>query len=500
VTTAAFTPSPTYTIAGTGPYSITHPYSDGDEILVEVWAGAVKTDLVKDVDYTVSPDAGGSTTTGDITLSAGAATTHAGSTLVPRRKTVTAQGWLGLTGPREKGLEAQLDRNVMSSQDTQEGMDRSIKVVSGAISALPGVDARKGKALRFDEITGDVGVTSEDPDKILALAQLAASDAAADAVSTASDRAQTGLDVGLSSAAATKASDWAEEVEGTEVEIGQYSALHHAAKAAESAASITPYTHPNHTGDVTSAGDGGQTIAARAVTFAKMQAVATSKVLGRVTTGSGDAEELTGSQITQLLDAPLVDLAGITYTAGDLLYYDGTNLVNLGIGIAGQALVTNAGATAPEWGGAGKVLQVVNYQTGVLATGTGVIANDDTIPQNTEGTQFMSLGITPKSATSTLHISVSINTGYGANSPITTALFVDSVADALAAVIEYEVNGGQANHTLLHAVASGSTTARTYKVRAGHASGSLVSFNGHGGAARFGGVMGSGITIMEVSA
>ena len=36
--------------------------------------------------------------------------------------------------------------------------------------------------------------------------------------------------------------------------------------------------------------------------------------------------------------------------AGDVLYYDGTNYVRLGKGTAGQALVMNAGATAPEWG------------------------------------------------------------------------------------------------------------------------------------------------------
>ena len=36
--------------------------------------------------------------------------------------------------------------------------------------------------------------------------------------------------------------------------------------------------------------------------------------------------------------------------AGDVLYYDGTNYIRLGKGTAGQALVMNAGATAPEWG------------------------------------------------------------------------------------------------------------------------------------------------------
>lgn len=42
-----------------------------------------------------------------------------------------------------------------------------------------------------------------------------------------------------------------------------------------------------------------------------------------------------------------VDLTGIA--AGAVLYYDGTNIVNLGIGTADQVLTVNSGATAPEW-------------------------------------------------------------------------------------------------------------------------------------------------------
>ena len=65
-----------------------------------------------------------------------------------------------------------------------------------------------------------------------------------------------------------------------------------------STAGGTSYTHPNHSGDVTSSGDGATTIANDAVTYAKMQDVsATSRVLGRITSGSGVVEELTGANI-----------------------------------------------------------------------------------------------------------------------------------------------------------------------------------------------------------
>jgi hypothetical protein len=61
------------------------------------------------------------------------------------------------------------------------------------------------------------------------------------------------------------------------------------------------YSHPNHTGDVTSAGDGAQTIAAKAVTLAKMADMATDSFLGRDTAGSGAPEVLSIATVKTLL-------------------------------------------------------------------------------------------------------------------------------------------------------------------------------------------------------
>jgi hypothetical protein len=47
------------------------------------------------------------------------------------------------------------------------------------------------------------------------------------------------------------------------------------------------------------------------------------------------------------------DALAPTTTAGDTMYFNGTDVIRLGIGTAGQALVVNSGATAPEWGSAG---------------------------------------------------------------------------------------------------------------------------------------------------
>jgi hypothetical protein len=62
------------------------------------------------------------------------------------------------------------------------------------------------------------------------------------------------------------------------------------------------YAHPNHTGDVTSVGDGAQTIANDAVTNAKLANVATQTLKGRATAGTGDPEDLTAAQARSILN------------------------------------------------------------------------------------------------------------------------------------------------------------------------------------------------------
>jgi trimeric autotransporter adhesin len=47
------------------------------------------------------------------------------------------------------------------------------------------------------------------------------------------------------------------------------------------------------------------------------------------------------------------DALAPTTTLGDTMYFNGTDVVRLGIGTAGQALIVNSGATAPQWGTAG---------------------------------------------------------------------------------------------------------------------------------------------------
>lgn len=151
----------------------------------------------------------------------------------------------------------------------------------------------------------------------------------------------------------------------------------------------------------------------------------------------------------------------------------------------------------------GTVLQVVSTQTGAVATGTTVTPADDTIPQITEGTEFLTQAITPTSAASKLRIDVTL---YLANTvvdnPVTVALHQDATTGALAAGMQVSPN--TANLTfcvrLVHYMTAGTTSATTFRVRAGANGASTTTLNGASGARLLGGVLASSITVTEVKA
>lgn len=148
----------------------------------------------------------------------------------------------------------------------------------------------------------------------------------------------------------------------------------------------------------------------------------------------------------------------------------------------------------------GAIVQIVNTQTGAMATGSTVIPNDDTIPQNTEGDQYMSLAITPTSATNKLKIDVVVNLASSATGALIAALFQDSTAGALAAVSEYTATAnGNMRLTFTHYMTAGTTSSTTFKVRAGNGNAGTTTFNGASGARLYGGVMASSITITEIA-
>lgn len=157
MTTDAFVAAPAYTISGTGPYAVPHEYDTVHELVCTVVVGTDMLTLVRGTEYTVSPS--GLASAGAVTLSATAAATHAGRTLLIDRATIVEQGWQAQGGPQERGLEGQLDRLTRAVQDGVEGRSeihalllKTLRVpeIDYYLSPLPVIAERANRLLTFD--------------------------------------------------------------------------------------------------------------------------------------------------------------------------------------------------------------------------------------------------------------------------------------------------------------------------------------------------------------
>ena len=151
---------------------------------------------------------------------------------------------------------------------------------------------------------------------------------------------------------------------------------------------------------------------------------------------------------------------------------------------------------------AGSVVQVVHVQDGEVASGTTTCSYDDTIMQNTEGTEFMTLAITPTNSNHKLKIDVVGNFNANTTNKITVVgLFQDSTADALAQMNATEdLNNSPLPISFSHFMTAGTTSSTTFKVRAGPDTSATLTFNGRDGSnRRLGGRYASTITITEIA-
>lgn len=167
-----------------------------------------------------------------------------------------------------------------------------------------------------------------------------------------------------------------------------------------------------------------------------------------------------------------------------------------------EVAARNAAIAAGNVKLSGDVVQVVNFQTGAVATGTTILPIDDTIPQNTEGTEFMTLTITPTNASNKLRIDVTMVISHSVtNQWLAAALFQDSTANALAACPMFQTLGA-ASMTIhfTYFMTAGTTSATTFRVRGGSQSAGTATFNGASGVRSYGGVCTSSITITEIKA
>lgn len=144
-------------------------------------------------------------------------------------------------------------------------------------------------------------------------------------------------------------------------------------------------------------------------------------------------------------------------------------------------------------------VQSVREQTGAVATGTTTIPVDDTIPQNTEGDEYLDVVITPTSAANLLRVEANVFLASSAGTRRTLALFRDATTDAIAVTGSSGAAADvESQHEMNHAVLAGSTSATTFNLRAGTSIAATLTFNGFGAARKYGGVIASYIQAEEI--
>jgi hypothetical protein len=144
----------------------------------------------------------------------------------------------------------------------------------------------------------------------------------------------------------------------------------------------------------------------------------------------------------------------------------------------------------------GQMVQRVASSDAAYASGTTAVPCDDTIPQSTEGDQYLGLAITPISAANMLRIRTNAQLGCGtAGNTLAVSLYKDSDSNSLETMWDYNSGYPEIQAQFDHFRLAGTAVSQTFKLRAGAQSGTTY-FNGFGG--RFyGGQVTSRIVIEE---
>ena len=199
----------------------------------------------------------------------------------------------------------------------------------------------------------------------------------------------------------------------------------------------------------------------------------------------------------QAYNALLLAIAGLTPTDGNIIVGDGSTFVAEAGAAAraslGLVIGTDVQAQADQ-----SIIQVVEATTyTTYSSHTTVISQDDTIPQNTEGEEIITVAITPKSAANRLRITANIPMyEITAGQAAILALFQDSTASAVAVSILNAIIGSV---QITYEMAAGTTSSTTFKLRVGPTGAATVYINGGSSPSRlFGGISAVRLRVDEI--
>lgn len=215
-------------------------------------------------------------------------------------------------------------------------------------------------------------------------------------------------------------------------------------------------------------------------------------LVGSPPQGETGLQGLTGSQgLTGLQGLTGIginsDISGATGIQGNTGLQNNTGLQgNTGIsnvvGLQGNTGII--GVNIPGFTGIqGEIDKLVGVQTTTTSsqlTATGIIAVDDTIPQNTEGHEILSLSYTPASTSNTLIIEAVgfwTQTTTPASTEVVIALFTSDSANAIAATTQTSTNGQGDLFKIRAILTAPSTSSLTISARLGSADGATIVLN-----------------------
>lgn len=142
--------------------------------------------------------------------------------------------------------------------------------------------------------------------------------------------------------------------------------------------------------------------------------------------------------------------------------------------------------------------QIIHIQDGALKTVNGTIPNDNTIPQNNEGTAIITMVVTPKAVGSLLEIDAQAACVHSAtDADFCATLCRADVSDALAGNLWVPRASQNVPVSLKATITTTSLAPITLSLRVGSGQGATVYVNGKSAAGFFGGAMDTYLIVKE---